>query len=102
MDHFLIEQERRKDDPDSTFTDKQLTAILMDAFAAGSETTATTLRWAILLLCKHPTVQQKLQEEIDRVVGRDRNPYLEDQNKYKTIDPCTLERKRFQGLMFLL
>ncbi len=44
-------------------------AILFDLFLAGSDTTAVTLAWAILYLCKWPEVQRKLQEEIDIVTG---------------------------------
>jgi len=67
--------------PNSTFTDIQLKTTINDLFAAGGETTATTLRWAILLISKHPNVMKRLQEEIDSVVGRDRLPCLEDQNR---------------------
>lgn len=78
IDHFLIEQQKK---PDSTFTMTQLKVTILDFFLAGGETTATTLRWAVLLLSKHPSVQKKMQDEIDQVVGRDRFPYLEDQSR---------------------
>ncbi len=79
IDHFLVEQMNH---PHSTFTDIQLKASINDFFTAGGETTATTLRWAILLINKHPNVMKKLQEEIDNVVGRDRLPCLHDQSRY--------------------
>jgi hypothetical protein len=41
----------------------------MDLFAAGSETTATTLSWAVLFMILHPEAQQKVHEEIDLVPG---------------------------------
>ena len=56
----------------------QLVVSMGDFFVAGGETTATTLRWAVLLLSYHPEVQIKMQEEIDRVVGRERLPTLDD------------------------
>lgn len=49
-----------------------------DLFVAGGETTATTLRWAVLLLSYYPDVQKQLQTEIDTVVGKERQPTLED------------------------
>ena len=35
--------------------------MVTDLFAMGIEATATTLRWALLLMCKHPQVQAKVQ-----------------------------------------
>ncbi|KAK3072822.1 hypothetical protein LTR53_006141 [Teratosphaeriaceae sp. CCFEE 6253] len=48
---------------------------------AGSETTSAFLNTAILQLTKHPEVQRKAQEEIDRVVGSERLPAWEDEPK---------------------
>ena len=36
------------------------------------------LRWAILLLSYYPDVQQKMQSEIENVIGKERRPTLED------------------------
>lgn len=44
----------------------------------GSDTTSSFLQSLILALVTHPEVQKKAQEEIDRVVGNDRAPVLED------------------------
>ena len=41
-----------------------------DLFAAGTDTTATTLHVLVWLMAKYPEMQKKAQEEIDRVVGR--------------------------------
>ena len=49
-----------------------------DLFVAGGETTATTLRWAVLLLSYYPDIQQKIQYEIEAVIGKERRPTLED------------------------
>ncbi|EWG36207.1 hypothetical protein FVEG_14636 [Fusarium verticillioides 7600] len=46
------------------FTDEQLIDQLMTFLAAGHETTATALTWAIYILCKQPEVQNRLREEI--------------------------------------
>lgn len=52
-----------------------------DLFVAGGETTATTLRWAVLLLAYYPDVQRKMQNEIDAVVGKDRRPTITDREQ---------------------
>lgn len=46
------------------FTDDDLVNQLMTFLAAGHETTASAMSWAVYLLCKHPEVQTKLREEI--------------------------------------
>lgn len=64
-----------------SFSEKQLMAVCMDLFMAGSETTSKTLGFCFLYLLLYPEVQREAQEEIDRVVGRDRLPTLEDRAK---------------------
>jgi cytochrome P450 len=46
------------------FSDEDLVNQLMTFLAAGHETTASAMSWAVYELCKHPDVQQKLREEI--------------------------------------
>ena len=45
------------------------------------ETSATLIRWAIILLTNHVDIQERLHAEIDSVVGRERIPTLEDRAK---------------------
>jgi len=71
----------------SIFAESQLLAICMDMFMAGSETTSKSLGFGFLYLLLNPEVQKKAQEEIDRVVGRDRLPTLNDRPKY--IHSCS-------------
>ncbi|KAL9060636.1 MAG: hypothetical protein Q9162_000587 [Coniocarpon cinnabarinum] len=46
------------------FTDENLVDQMMTFLAAGHETTATSLTWAVCLLCQHPTVQKRLRDEL--------------------------------------
>jgi cytochrome P450 len=46
------------------FTDDDLVNQLMTFLAAGHETTASAMTWAVYLLCKNPAAQKKLREEI--------------------------------------
>ena len=45
---------------------------LFDLFLAGSETTSTTLTWAVLYMVRYPGVQARVQQELDSVVGINR------------------------------
>ncbi|XP_072172647.1 cytochrome P450 2J6-like [Diadema setosum] len=81
IDCFLQEIDKRKTEKDSSptgFTDKQLIHFMADIFAAGTDTTTTSIKWALLHLTKFVDLQAKVQEELDRVVGRDRMPAISD------------------------
>ena len=56
-----------------------LVFILMDLFIAGSETTSSSLSWAVLFMVREQRVQRRVQQELDAVVGRDKLPLLEHQ-----------------------
>ncbi|XP_058210599.1 cytochrome P450 98A2-like [Rhododendron vialii] len=46
--------------------------LLWDMVIAGMHTTAISVEWAMAEVIKNPRVQQKVQEELDRVVGYER------------------------------
>ena len=50
-------------------TDQQLRDEVMTMLLAGHETTALALSWAWFLLASHPETQEKLHEEVDRVLA---------------------------------
>ncbi|KAK3025574.1 hypothetical protein RJ639_040313 [Escallonia herrerae] len=56
-------------------------AIVMDIFAAGTETTATTIEWAMAEMLKDPTVLEKVQAEVRRVLKGKKNISQEDINE---------------------
>ncbi|MEZ4629831.1 MAG: cytochrome P450 [Deinococcales bacterium] len=62
-------------DSGAQMNDKELRDEAMTLFLAGHETTATSLTWLSYLLCKHPEVYQKLQQEIDEVLAGCRVTY---------------------------
>jgi len=43
---------------------------MMHLYGAGTESTSTALRWAILYMCAYPKMQVKVHEEIDSVLGK--------------------------------
>jgi len=45
------------------------------------ETTATFIRWAIVILTNQGSVQERLQAEIDSVIDRQRLPTLDDRSR---------------------
>ena len=97
IDMFLLEISRTTDTSSVFYGSKgreQLLVSLLDLFGAGSETTSKTLSWAVVYMLRYPEVQEKVQEELDRVVGRDRSPTMEDMPHLPYTEViCLLYRK---------
>ncbi|XP_035882909.1 cytochrome P450 2C19-like isoform X1 [Phyllostomus discolor] len=99
IDYFLIKMEQEKHNPQSVFTLENLAIVVSDFLGAGTETTSTTLRYALLLLLKHPEVLAKVQEEVDRVVGRNRSPCMKDRSSMPYTDAMVHETQRYIDLI---
>uniref|UniRef100_A0A914VFG1 Cytochrome P450 n=1 Tax=Plectus sambesii TaxID=2011161 RepID=A0A914VFG1_9BILA len=100
---YLQEMKRREEKGEDmgSFSELQLTNVLMDFWLAGMETTATTLRWAIVLLTAHPEIQKKLQAEIDAVVGKDRQPSMSDKSNMPYSSAVVMELQRKSNIVTL-
>ncbi|XP_053165554.1 cytochrome P450 2J2-like isoform X1 [Hemicordylus capensis] len=81
IDFYLLEMEKAKNDPNSTYDEENLAQCIMEFFAAGTETTATTLQWALLLMATHPDIQEKVHKEIEDVFGSSCLIYYQDHKK---------------------
>ncbi|KAL6141241.1 hypothetical protein ACLB2K_059531 [Fragaria x ananassa] len=53
-------------------------AIILDMFVGGTNTTFTILEWAMSELLKHPSVMEKLKNEVRRIVGDRKGIITED------------------------
>lgn len=62
---------------------------------AGSDSTAGTLGYFMLLMTLHPEVQRKAHEEIDRVVGRHRLPNFGDRENLPYVNAIVKEVLRW-------
>ncbi|NXY69419.1 CP2J2 protein, partial [Glareola pratincola] len=78
IDSYL--QEIDKDNSGGTFQEENLVACALDLLFAGTETTSTTIRWALLYMAMYPEIQARVHAEIDAVIGQARKPSLEDRN----------------------
>ncbi|KAM4655399.1 cytochrome P450 2J2-like [Amazona ochrocephala] len=78
IDSYLTEM--AKDNASGSFLEENLVACSLDLLLAGTETTSTTIRWALLFMAKYPEIQARVQAEIDAVIGQARQPALQDRD----------------------
>ncbi|XP_072039154.1 cytochrome P450 2B11-like [Amphiura filiformis] len=96
IDVYLKDLQMKKEQGIEThLSDDELVAVVHDLFFGGTETTSTTLRWALLYMLEYPGVQKRVQEEIDSVVGRDRLPKLSDKLSLPYTEAVIHEIQRF-------
>ncbi|KAM9052858.1 cytochrome P450 2E1 [Megaptera novaeangliae] len=94
-DTMLMEMEKEKHSTDPVYTLDNIAVTVADLLFAGTETTNTTLRYGLLILMKHPEVEEKLHEEIDRVIGPSRIPAVKDRLDMPYLDAVVHEIQRF-------
>ncbi|XP_070410180.1 cytochrome P450 2J4 isoform X3 [Nothobranchius furzeri] len=99
IDTFLIEIEKKQKDSDLGFTETNLAMCSLDLFLAGTETTSTTLLWALVFLIKHPEIQEKVQAEVDSVIGSTRLPSMVDRPNLPYTDAVIHEIQRFGNIV---
>ncbi|KAJ2952089.1 hypothetical protein O0L34_g4359 [Tuta absoluta] len=92
-------KEEQKINVKTTFSVEQLIMTCVDYLlptASGGETLLTILLEHILM---QPEVQDRVHEEIDRVVGRERLPTLDDRHNMPYTEACIRESMRMDPLV---
>uniref|UniRef100_A0A8C2ITV9 Cytochrome P450, family 2, subfamily k, polypeptide 19 n=1 Tax=Cyprinus carpio TaxID=7962 RepID=A0A8C2ITV9_CYPCA len=100
VDSFLIQKQKdeKSSKKDSYFHEENLMMSVTNLFVAGTDTTGTTLRWGLMLMAKYPHIQDRVQEEIDRVIGG-RQPVVEDRKKLPYTDAVIHETQRLANIV---
>lgn len=65
---FLSILLKARDEDGQPMSDQQLMDECITLFAAGHETTATTMAWVWYLLCQHQDVYERVRQEVDSVL----------------------------------
>ncbi|KAL4618204.1 steroid 17-alpha-hydroxylase/17,20 lyase-like isoform X1 [Arapaima gigas] len=80
----------------SSITDDHVLMTAAEVFGAGVETTSTTLLWMIAFLLHHPEVQDRIHQELDEHIGRNRMPMLADRGRLPYLESTLCEVMRIR------
>ena len=98
----LLKARKQAEDEDSSvtgsLTDERLIMTIGEVFLAGIDTTASTLCWALLYLIHNNEIQERLHQELDKVIGPDRLPKLQDKKNLPYLEATIAETLRLSSL----
>ncbi|NP_001090686.1 uncharacterized protein LOC100036663 [Xenopus tropicalis] len=97
IDAYLVRQQEKNGNA-VYFHDDNLTVLVSNLFAAGMETTSTSVRWGLLLMMKYPEIQKNVQNEIEKVIGQSR-PQTEHRKSMPYTDAVIHEIQRFGNII---
>ncbi|XP_054477198.1 cytochrome P450 2F3-like [Anoplopoma fimbria] len=99
IDCFLIRSNKEKDNPTTEFIHENLVGTVLNLFMAGTETTSSTIRYALNVLIKYPNIQEKMQKEVDTVIGQSCSPSMENRKSLPFSDAVIHEVQRFLDIV---
>ncbi|KAK9081616.1 LOW QUALITY PROTEIN: hypothetical protein Syun_031399 [Stephania yunnanensis] len=83
------------------FTRSNIKAQALELIGGGTESSTVTIEWAISELMKKPMILKKAQEELDKVIGKERWVEEKDMPNLPYIQAITKETMRMHPLHYL-
>ncbi|XP_067652587.1 cytochrome P450 2U1-like [Haliotis asinina] len=89
---YIKEMRLRKEKEEKTTLDfENLVMVVADLFAAGTDTTATIIRWTLIYLLHNHDVQEKCFQEIKENIGQSRLPSMKDKTNLPYMEATIME-----------
>ena len=79
-------------------TDIMTRRLCMDLLIAGTDTSAQTVNWFLLLMANRPEIQAKVHAELDQVIGPDALPTVDDRTRLPYTFACLAESMRYRTI----
>ncbi|XP_052541924.1 cytochrome P450 2J2-like [Tympanuchus pallidicinctus] len=99
IDFYLAHIEKSGNEPKSTYNEENMVYSINDLFLGGSETTSTTLNWGLLCMVAYPDVQEKVQKELDAVLGPSQTICYEHRRELPYTNAVIHEIQRFSNII---
>ncbi|KAE9365030.1 putative cytochrome P450 [Stipitochalara longipes BDJ] len=90
-----------KEAPSYDLNPQEIAALTGNLFGAGSDTSSSTLVTFVLACCAFPEVLPKAWEELDRVVGPNRSPTMDDEPNLPYIKAFVKEVFRWRSVAII-
>uniref|UniRef100_A0A8C2SQN8 Cholesterol 24-hydroxylase n=1 Tax=Coturnix japonica TaxID=93934 RepID=A0A8C2SQN8_COTJA len=90
----ILTQILKGDALEETRDDENILDNFITFFVAGHETTANQLSFTVMALSQHPEIMERVQAEVDEVLGAKRNIEYEDLGKLKYLSQVLKESMR--------
>lgn len=79
-------------------TDIMTRRLCMDLLIAGTDTSAQTVNWFLLIMANRPEIQAKVHAELDQVIGQDALPTVDDRTRLPYTFACLAESMRYRTI----
>lgn len=100
IDCYLEHAEQRLENPGSHIKSAYVPGNIQTFLGAGTNAIQRSLAWILVTCADKPgTVQAKIQQEIDRVVGRERQPMWEDRYQMPFTMATIWEMQRWRPIL---
>ncbi|GFO14284.1 cytochrome p450 2u1 [Plakobranchus ocellatus] len=93
------QNEKRKSGKRTFLDDANMVKTIIDLFAAGTETVASTIVWCVLYILCNPGVQVKIHKELDRELGQEKLPTMADQERLPYLAAVIKETQRLASIV---
>nr|KAG5708844.1 hypothetical protein BaRGS_009253 [Batillaria attramentaria] len=86
-----IQQRRQHGNTVTSVNEESMLWVVSDLFVAGTETTSTALRWALLYFIHYPDVQEWCYKQISEVITTHRPPSMHDRPELTHVEATVME-----------
>ncbi|PIA50592.1 hypothetical protein AQUCO_01200057v1 [Aquilegia coerulea] len=102
LDLMLEFQGNEKDGEPTKLSEKNISILILGLFIASTDTTSTTIEWAMSELLHNPNIMRNVQAELDQVVGKSRKVEESDIGKLQYLQAVVKETLRLHPPVPLL